>query len=41
MTASPLSDIEELLAATGEHLAAENTRVGIVWAEPPSTSWAS
>lgn len=30
MIASPLSDIEELLAATGEHLAAENAGVGIV-----------
>lgn len=30
MAAPPLSNIEELLAATGEHLAAEDARVGIV-----------
>jgi len=30
MIASPLSDIEELLAATGEHLEVEKERVGIV-----------
>lgn len=38
MAAAPLSDIEELLAATGEHLEAEDERVG---EQDPSPGFAS